>query len=456
MVLPSGTNKASGLTAALAELGLSPHNVVGVGDAENDHAFLSPCECGVAVANALPSAEGARGLRHGRGDRGDGVAELVDMHAGRRSASLAPRLGRHDLPLGRASKAAPVTVPAYGATVLVAGTSGSGKSTLATGLIERLAEKGYQFCVVDPEGDYAELRRRLSSSATPSTRPPPDEVLDVLAVPERNAVVNLLGVPLEQRPAFFDVAAAATARAAGAARRARTGSCSTRPTTFSPRSGRHRRRSRAAISAGCCWSPSIPSICPRVAPLHRRRGGAGEGAGGHAARARPGAGADRPRGRSGRAPGGRSVRVVAPHARRRAGSHAGDAAPRGAAPTRPQVRGRGPGPGPQLLLSRSGRASSTCVPRIFGSFSRSPTASTTRRGCSICAAGITRAGCGSSSRTTVSPRRSRPSRQGTVVTAAPPRRRRRCARRSKRAIPRLRDIVDSRAHGNGPARSSAG
>ena len=40
MVLPAGVNKASGLAAALADLGLSPHNVVGVGDAENDHAFL--------------------------------------------------------------------------------------------------------------------------------------------------------------------------------------------------------------------------------------------------------------------------------------------------------------------------------------------------------------------------------------------------------------------------------
>ena len=54
MVLPSGVNKATGLNAALGELGLSPHNVVGVGDAENDHAFLSLCECSVAVANALP------------------------------------------------------------------------------------------------------------------------------------------------------------------------------------------------------------------------------------------------------------------------------------------------------------------------------------------------------------------------------------------------------------------
>ncbi len=45
MVLPSGVNKATGLKVALEEIGISPHNVVGVGDAENDHAFLQLCEC---------------------------------------------------------------------------------------------------------------------------------------------------------------------------------------------------------------------------------------------------------------------------------------------------------------------------------------------------------------------------------------------------------------------------
>ncbi|TIU09247.1 MAG: HAD-IIB family hydrolase, partial [Mesorhizobium sp.] len=40
MVLPSGVNKATGLAAALEDLELSAHNVVGIGDAENDHAFL--------------------------------------------------------------------------------------------------------------------------------------------------------------------------------------------------------------------------------------------------------------------------------------------------------------------------------------------------------------------------------------------------------------------------------
>ena len=40
MILPTGVNKATGLAAALKKLGISRHNTVGVGDAENDEAFL--------------------------------------------------------------------------------------------------------------------------------------------------------------------------------------------------------------------------------------------------------------------------------------------------------------------------------------------------------------------------------------------------------------------------------
>ena len=64
MILPSGTSKATGLAAALKEMGLSPHNVVAVGDAENDHALLALCECSVAVANALPMLQEKADFRY--------------------------------------------------------------------------------------------------------------------------------------------------------------------------------------------------------------------------------------------------------------------------------------------------------------------------------------------------------------------------------------------------------
>jgi HAD superfamily hydrolase (TIGR01484 family) len=77
MVLPSGVNKATGLRAALADLGLAPRHVVGVGDAENDHALLDLCGCSAAVAGAVPMLK-----KHAdfvtAGDDGRGVVELID------------------------------------------------------------------------------------------------------------------------------------------------------------------------------------------------------------------------------------------------------------------------------------------------------------------------------------------------------------------------------------------
>src|SRR5437868_9727836 len=77
MILPCGTNKMTGLSSALEELQLSRHNVVGIGDAENDHAFLSWCECGVAVANAIPALKNGADLVT-TADHGGGVVELIE------------------------------------------------------------------------------------------------------------------------------------------------------------------------------------------------------------------------------------------------------------------------------------------------------------------------------------------------------------------------------------------
>ncbi|MFL6590464.1 MAG: HAD family hydrolase [Chthoniobacterales bacterium] len=77
MVLPTGVNKATGLTSVLKEMGIDPQNVVGVGDAENDHAFLAMCGLGVAVGNALPMLK-ERADFVVEGNRGFGVTELID------------------------------------------------------------------------------------------------------------------------------------------------------------------------------------------------------------------------------------------------------------------------------------------------------------------------------------------------------------------------------------------
>jgi hydroxymethylpyrimidine pyrophosphatase-like HAD family hydrolase len=77
MALPPGINKATGLDFAVRRLGMSRHEIVGIGDGENDHSLLEYCECGVAVANAVESLQEIAAFVT-RGANGTGVSELVD------------------------------------------------------------------------------------------------------------------------------------------------------------------------------------------------------------------------------------------------------------------------------------------------------------------------------------------------------------------------------------------
>jgi HAD superfamily hydrolase (TIGR01484 family) len=201
MVLPAGVNKATGLACALERLGLSPHNAIGIGDAENDHALLRACECSAAVANALPKLKEAADIVTSR-DHGAGVAELIGSILDDDLASYEHRLTRHHILVGTAEGGTEIKLPPHGQNVLLIGTSGSGKSTLAMGFLERLAEQKYTFCVIDPEGDYDTFGGAVTLGAP--TRPPAvDEVVKLLSKPETSCIVNLVGLPIADRPGFF-------------------------------------------------------------------------------------------------------------------------------------------------------------------------------------------------------------------------------------------------------------
>lgn len=201
MILPAGVNKASGLVAALKKMGLSPHNAVGIGDAENDHALLALCECGVATANALPTLKEAADFVT-TGERGAGVTEVIQGLLKDDLASHEPELTRRHVLLGLDCAEHEVRIRPYGENILLTGTTGSGKSALAATLLETLSEAKYTFCVVDLDGAYEAISGAVSLGA--SDRPPSvEEILKLFRNPEQSGVIDLSGLEPAKRRSFF-------------------------------------------------------------------------------------------------------------------------------------------------------------------------------------------------------------------------------------------------------------
>jgi HAD superfamily hydrolase (TIGR01484 family) len=218
MLLPGGVTKGTGLTATLAALELSPRNMVGIGDAENDHAFLSICECAVAVADAVPALrERADYVTRGMASRG--TVEFIEEHLLNDLVDIMPRLTRHQLPLGEAGDGAPVPVAAHGTRLLIVGPSGSGKSTLTGVLAERLLEAGRSLMLIDPEGDYRTLAELpgvvVFGGKGEQALPTPEELDQLLRHPGTSLVLDLSAMGLAEKVAYATkvLAVVATVRA---------------------------------------------------------------------------------------------------------------------------------------------------------------------------------------------------------------------------------------------------
>jgi len=219
MLLPGGVTKGTGLLAALSMLELSPHNLAGIGDAENDHAFLALCECAAAVADAVAALrERADYVTRGAGPAG--VVEFIEEQVLADAAPLVAGLTRHHLPLGRTVDGEPVTVHAHSAGLLVVGPSATGKSTLTGVVVERLVHAQRSFCLLDPEGDHetlAELEGVIALGGTSRhTLPASEELRQLLRQPTARVILNLSGLSMAEKVAYATQALATVTAARSA------------------------------------------------------------------------------------------------------------------------------------------------------------------------------------------------------------------------------------------------
>jgi hydroxymethylpyrimidine pyrophosphatase-like HAD family hydrolase len=199
MVLPQAISKATGLREALRVLGLSPHNAVALGDAENDHELLSAVEVGVAVGWGSPALKEIADEIVNGSSPGAVAAYLRKLAVDRCVPPASTR--RRRLLLGSTENGERFELIADGRNILIAGRPKSGKSWLAGLLCEQLVLMGYSVCVIDPEGDYTGLLEFPAVLPFGGDNPLPliRDLVHALIDPSVSVVLNLSKMSHEQK-----------------------------------------------------------------------------------------------------------------------------------------------------------------------------------------------------------------------------------------------------------------
>lgn len=192
MVLPAGVTKGSGLDAVLAELNLSPHNTIAVGDAENDLSMFGVAELGVAVRDAVSSV-----LRHADivldDPDGVGVSGLLNGPYVSGARRFCP--DRRWIDIGTFDDQSPARIPGSQGRIVVTGPAGSGKSFLVGLMAERWIQADYSVLIIDPEGDHVQLQQ-LNGVRVVDSRDHPFEPVELVNSldPRTSVVVNMSGL----------------------------------------------------------------------------------------------------------------------------------------------------------------------------------------------------------------------------------------------------------------------
>jgi hypothetical protein len=108
---------------------------------------------------------------------------------------------RRQLVLGRDTDCALVKLAIKGQNVLIAGDPASGKSWVTGLLCEQLIAQQYSVCLLDPEGDYAELETLSGVQLLGGDEPPPslEHLARALRHPDVSVVVDLTRLDLQAK-----------------------------------------------------------------------------------------------------------------------------------------------------------------------------------------------------------------------------------------------------------------
>lgn len=205
LILPPGVDKASGMNEALRELGVSRHNLVAIGNAENDLPLFAYAEHAVAVSNSAEPVKQAAD-RVTEGAYCEGFLELARELI---TTDLSSAVPRRRVVLGKSEDQQEVTLSPCQDSVLVSGTDEALRTMICNRLLEQLMDQDYQCCIIgadrnapvaSPRGVFASM----SSWGDAHEAPRLTDVLTALEPPAHSIEINLAALPPETRPVFID------------------------------------------------------------------------------------------------------------------------------------------------------------------------------------------------------------------------------------------------------------
>jgi hydroxymethylpyrimidine pyrophosphatase-like HAD family hydrolase len=200
MMLPAGVNKASGVWAALRELGVSRHNLVAIGNGENDLALFEFAGHAVAVQNADTLVKRVAN-RTTQGSYCEGFLELArDLVA----TDLVAAMPRHKVIVGVRENGSPVEITPCRDSLLVHGPNGSGKAALCNRLLEQFLASSYQCCIIDADVGGLRVPGEVQVFGDAHEVPRLTDILAALDQPTASVAINLAGLGAETRPVFTD------------------------------------------------------------------------------------------------------------------------------------------------------------------------------------------------------------------------------------------------------------
>lgn len=205
LILPPGIDKASGVIEALRELGVSRHNLVAIGNAQNDLPLLASAEHAVVVSNAAESIKQAAD-RVTDAEYCDGFLELArDLIA----TDLAASVPRRRVILGKDENDRDIMLLPGQDSVLVSGPDEATRTMICNRLLEQLMQQDYQCCIIGADRNTAVTQPRgalanMSTWGDAHEAPRLTDVLAALEPPTHSIEINLAALPPETRPVFID------------------------------------------------------------------------------------------------------------------------------------------------------------------------------------------------------------------------------------------------------------